>query len=285
MKNEISAANVNHIIKKNLLQEHIHKGEINYYQILLKLYSHRKSTDFSKLYQLLMNKFGESENCPALLLFDDIEPAIIQSPDGDSAVLLDRNSDSILRDLKKTIPKQEVHVDQHLVNDLRFFWSTGINYGWWYKTYFEICDYLKIDMPAVFFVKEMPLGMERFTGVVLPDSNIPFVTDVLVKANCFDQLMMLKVCLHELRHVWQHKYYPELFDGYLSQNITDQYYFQPAELDAEAFALWVLETNGISLKLDNYGKARGAELRKRIQIMHESEREHLRLSIIIHPED
>ena len=56
-------------------------------------------------------------------------------------------------------------------------------------------------------------------------------------------LDMLFTCAHELRHFWQMQERPDLLEGYRRINeCADQndYNLQAAEIDANAFALWLM---------------------------------------------
>jgi hypothetical protein len=54
---------------------------------------------------------------------------------------------------------------------------------------------------------------------------------------------------HELRHIWQMKNCPEIFQNYINSTDTDieQYNLQSAEIDANAYAMVVMESGfGVS---------------------------------------
>lgn len=49
---------------------------------------------------------------------------------------------------------------------------------------------------------------------------------------------------HELRHIWQMKNCPEIFQNYINSTDTDieQYNLQSAEIDANAYAMVIMES-------------------------------------------
>lgn len=66
---------------------------------------------------------------------------------------------------------------------------------------------------------------------------------------------------HELRHIWQMKNCPEIFQNYINSTDTDieQYNLQSAEIDANAYAMVIMESGfgitpqfkGLSEKVKN----------------------------------
>ena len=225
--------------------------------------------NFTALYEKLLSKFADDSNCPAIILLDDTEPMICRNSFGDSVLFLNRNSDTLLRDFKKTISKKEIIISEKNEMQLETFWSPECNYGIWYNWIWKVCKYLEIDMPAIYIVDRMPDAFSNLSGVVLP-GNRPYATDIFIRLdnNIADTV---KTCIHELRHVWQYKYHDDWFDDYhafIPEN-REAYYMQTAEIDADAFAYWVLESNGIRFHLEDLGLTRSKALRERMGFFRE----------------
>lgn len=219
--------------------------------------------DFTKVYKKLLDNYADkTQTCPALLLLDKVDPMIVQSPDGDQAVILNRNSDRLLGDLKKILRKQELQLDRDALGGLYTFWCPEYHYYTWYTWLLQICEYLQISAPGFFICTTMPGALSYLRGAVLPGGSASYVSDLFLKASN-NPLMGLQVLLHELRHCWQHKYHPDWFEDYFSYTPDNavNYFNQKVELDADAFSFWVLSTHGITFALDDVGTERSRQLR------------------------
>ena len=77
-----------------------------------------------------------------------------QSPSGSSCLLLNRNSDNILRDLKKTLRRPEEKLTAEEVDQLGVLWNPDLNYSFMYRFVLDVCKYLDVTVPAIFFLFE-----------------------------------------------------------------------------------------------------------------------------------
>lgn len=179
---------------------------------------------------------------------------------------MNRNSDNILRDLKKTLRRPEEKLTAEEVDQLGVLWNPDLNYSFMYRFVLDVCKYLDVTVPAIFFCSRMMDQFSELRGVVFP-GNAPYVTDAFIKAEISDMSWCLKRCLHELRHVWQHQFHDDWFLKYYGYTETqkENYSFQQAEIDADAFAYWVMEANGFKWHLEDLGEERESALKKRMQ--------------------
>lgn len=99
----------------------------------------------------------------------------------------------------------------------------------------DICSYLEIDVPLIDKLPES-----------LPDSILaaakPATNTIYIKDNAKHDLSLYFCLSHELRHIWQYKNSQMYFDNYLPSSMleTEKYNSQPAEIDANAFAIIVM---------------------------------------------
>lgn len=235
-------------------------------ELKLDLKNHEQK-DFSSVYKILVDWSEARGDCPALLLLDDVPPMIIRYDEDSSIVILNRTSCRIERDLKKVLRKSEEKVEQNLFEKLKEVWHPSLAYKVWYRWLLEICSYLKIETPAVYFTKKKLGWFGSLNGTVFPGGDKPYATDVFITVDENNILYAVKILLHELRHVWQHKYHNDMFDGYFSfkRENSEQYYMQKAEIDADAFAYWVLEENGVKFILEDLGEKRCIKLREQME--------------------
>ena len=202
--------------------------------------------DYTAVYKLLLDKYQNSENCPALLMVDELpEPVFFRDKLGHGMIILDRNANNILRVLKKTIPKQEILLSDKELKDMKLdqIWHPDVKYKNIYSIAYQTCTSLQVDMPALYFVNKIP-GHENLNGCAWP-GNAPYVTEIFFKVRHGNTIGMLRTLFHEIRHVWQHKYHNDWFDDYFqfSYDKKEEYYMQKAEIDADAYAYSVLERN------------------------------------------
>ena len=94
-----------------------------------------KEQDFTALYNFLLSKYQGREDCPALLLLDDCNPSIIKDRNGLEAVILDRNSDNLKREIKNIIRKPGVVTD---CKALETFWASDNRYDILYRLVLDI---------------------------------------------------------------------------------------------------------------------------------------------------
>ena len=106
----------------------------------------------------------------------------------------------------------------------------------------EVCDILDIDVPVIRPATKQEIKTVKATNTMKAASTPDGKQIILFqKAEKLDLFFALA---HELRHSWQMQKRPELYDGYLpsSKLDSDTYNLQPAELDANAFAVCVMAT-------------------------------------------
>lgn len=218
------------------------------------------ANDFTKLYKYLLDKYSDNDLCPAILLVDSKESMICQSNIyGVEVVMLDRNADNIMIDLKKIIRKAPENMSYENEKKLYPVWEPCVNYTVMYREAFNICQYLDIEMPALFFYREKCNPYFNTSVASQSEKSGWLVTDVFVKIEkTGDNLGAIKSLIHELRHAWQHKYHNNWFDSYKTYNgknpkskQNEEYSLQKTEIDADAFAYWLLEKNGIKYSFDD----------------------------------
>lgn len=226
-----------------------------------------KEQDFTALYNFLLSKYQGREDCPALLFLDDCNPSIIKDRNGLEAVILDRNSDNLKREIKNIIRKPGVVTD---CKAFETFWVSDNRYDILYRIVLDICSLLKIPAPAIFLSKRMPStlknGMEA-RGLSYPGDK-PYTTDIFVKGT-MDSPSIIKTLSHELRHAWQHKYHNDWFDDYSTEKSGNEYALQKAEIDADAFAYLYLEQYGMHYILSDLGETIFKALSKRMDEIRE----------------
>lgn len=105
-----------------------------------------------------------------------------------------------------------------------------------------LCDALNVYCPPLYITQSDidETGVNNIT--VNEEGPSAKSLGIILDGNC-ETLYILKALAHELRHVWQHCYHPELFDSYVfsvgriaTEEQRIKYDLQPAELDANAFA-------------------------------------------------
>lgn len=109
-----------------------------------------------------------------------------------------------------------------------------------YGTAVLLTTMLDVECPQI-VVADMDKVSPGMSGLAInPDETGQRTTTIYLKLQSFVE--MEKTLAHELRHAWQHKYkQEEFFDTYntydsFSKKEKDNYYFQPAEVDAESYA-------------------------------------------------
>lgn len=224
--------------------------------------------DYRDIYKYLTDRFGSNtEDCPAILLLTSAEPKMFEDRYGDSVIFLDRNAKTLKGDLKRSLSRPSEKIDDELVSKLQTLWNPTCNYGVWYLWLLEIGNALCIDIPAFFICDQMMPGISKLNGVVFPGDDKPFATDIILRVEQNNTDWSLKTLLHEMRHVWQHKYHSEMFEGYgkYTESSKSTYSLQIAEIDADAYAYWVLAEYGNKYILDDLGEERCAAIQKRMR--------------------
>ena len=119
----------------------------------------------------------------------------------------------------------------------------------------ECSGYLGIDCPKITF------GFSKLKqgnlSVLVLDENKQ-VKSIKVSDECEDILDIYFAICHELRHVYQTVYAPDLFSQYATIDdglSTEEYNLQPAEIDANAFAaVYMREKFGVSPLFRSYSE-------------------------------
>lgn len=224
--------------------------------------------DYRKVYEYLISSYGNTpHDCPAVLLLDSTYSIPLRDEKGLNIAVINRNSPRLLGDLKRTISKPAEVIDSSMTGSISSMISSDCNYWLCYKWLLEICEYLDIAVPALFICEKMPPFIDNLNGVCFPGGEVPYVTDVFMKLEKgMDEALWIKTFLHELRHVWQHKYHNDWFNGYESfgKEGPGAYYSQFVEVDADAFAYKTLENHGVRFILEDLGLERSKLIRKRM---------------------
>lgn len=106
-----------------------------------------------------------------------------------------------------------------------------------YSEFIEIvCSNLKITKPIV----------EEVLFLHTPTQLAEYVPADNALKYCMGKMpldIMFSIA-HELRHIWQMKNCPEIFQNYINSTDTDieQYNLQSAEIDANAYAMVIMES-------------------------------------------
>lgn len=217
--------------------------------------------DYSDIYKFLLEKYNGEEECPALLLLDSIETTIVQGRYESPAVLVDRKSERLKKEVKRIIRKPAQILDSD--RGLETLFAAQIDYRFIYKLYLNICELLQIPAPALFVVNRMPNGHENFSGTAFPNLTQNLVTDIFINGRK-ESAVIMKALAHELRHAWQHIHHQEWFDNYdHSLAGKKEYWYQEAEYDAEAFAQLFMEQYDVSWEWDDLVSKKLLDSRKK----------------------
>lgn len=122
--------------------------------------------------------------------------------------------------------------------------------------------YHTLDDKMVYRFTACCLIISEMLGIACPQiafkSNMEDNGTSYTDVNCIDikpsdeeamELITLKHIAHELRHLWQMKYAPEMEEKYVRSEVSvEQYFMSDMETDAEAFAIKLIrELTGIDL--------------------------------------
>lgn len=210
--------------------------------------------DFTNVYKFLIDRYTpDDDSCPAVLFVDDTETMIYASEEGDEVIILNRESPDLRRDLRNIIRKTPIKLKR--TEEEQLPWNSCLNYAAWYYEAYNICQYLKIEMPALWFYKNRLHGIDLDNVCYSSEKSGYRVTDMFIRSdNISHPDTVLKMLLHELRHTWQHKYHNEWFEDYSfnrgEKDQDEKYCLQKAEVDADAFAYWTMEQNGMRFSYD-----------------------------------
>lgn len=121
-----------------------------------------------------------------------------------------------------------------------------------------LCGILRIAEPIIDF------DSDNLSGTELARCSRDG-SEILIRksGSAYDVLFAIA---HELRHVWQEKYRPEMLSGYRhSAEIgADEYNLQAAELDANAFGVIVMsDIFHVAPKFDSLSETVKAAIRRR----------------------
>ena len=234
-----------------------------------------KPKDFREIYKYLTDRFANDiQNCPAVLFFTEAEVQMFEDSYGDSVIFLDRNSSTLRGDLRRALSRPSEKIDRELAAKLQTVWSPACNYGVLYTWLVEIGNALCVDIPALFLCEQMAPGITELRGAAFPGDDVPFVTDIVIRINKDQTGYTLKTLLHEMRHVYQHKYYNEMFNGYNKYTVSEKkkYSLQVAEIDADAYAYWVLAENGVMFHMEDLGEEVCTAIKERMLEISEVEK-------------
>ena len=207
-----------------------------------------ESKDFTKIYKFILEYYKDRDSCPALLFMDygAQEPMYIKNIDGAEAIIVNRNSERLYEDIKRTVRKPAALY--YYAEDLRNVWDPDVDYQNIYGLLLIISDRLKIPAIPIYIAKQMFAGYEKLSGVTL--QNAEQKTTAIVLAGKRAEIMLVKSLVHELRHVWQHMYHQDWFDDYNIDLPLEDYFDQIPEYDAEAYAyLFLFRVCGIRWEL------------------------------------
>lgn len=190
--------------------------------------------NMAPLYRKLLNIYSESHSeCPTLFIVDDsmIDIPYIKCSDN---LILKRGVS-----LEKTMTEDNCDISALLT-------SFGKGAYDIYRAALLACDILDIKCPII-----VPINNTGgFNGIAL--QNRKCLTKIIQIEADLRRLDQLAALFHELRHAWQHeKNHKKYFRGYkfLGPGIdAHEYLMQPAELDANAFSVYMM----VSLGFEDY---------------------------------
>lgn len=116
-----------------------------------------------------------------------------------------------------------------------------------------IAKILNVTCPDLSIAKSIRQRNE-YTGqlsdmcaMLFTPADVPGLTNNVIQLSLehLEPLALSGIIAHEIRHIWQYKYKPEL-NTVRAQGYTDSLN-HPAEIDADAFAICLLALNGIPL--------------------------------------
>ena len=87
-----------------------------------------ESKDFTKIYKFVLEYYKDRDSCPALLFMDygAQEPMYIKNIDGAEAIIVNRNSERLYEDIKRTVRKPAALY--YYAEDLRNVWDPDVDY-------------------------------------------------------------------------------------------------------------------------------------------------------------
>lgn len=213
--------------------------------VIINIDSHTEK-DFLPLYKYLVSEYRGGSDCPILLLTDNTDSLILKDETcfiPNEMIFLNRNSGTLLRDIKKMAKRRaEILASPRGMETMV---SHTKHHHALYRIMVMICEALHIPAPALYIADQMPDKCQNLSGATFP-GNVDYCTDIFIKSEGSDTASFCceaKALIHELRHVWQHKYRPELFDGYFEYKLSnkDAYALQPAEIDANAYSFLLMK--------------------------------------------
>lgn len=205
-----------------------------------------ENKDFKKIYRYILKYYSDRGPCPALIFMDDgvKEPIYIKNSDGAEAIIVNRRSERLYEDVKRTVRKSAVLCCD---KDFKGIWTPEVDYGFVYKVLLVISNRLKIPAIPLYIVKQMPTGYEKLVGMTL--QNVEQKTTAIMLNGTRDETMMINSLVHELRHAWQHMYHQDWFDDYNINLPLENYFDQITECDAAAYAyLFTFYSCGLRLE-------------------------------------
>lgn len=224
--------------------------------------------DMARIYNFVsMNCLMLEIRCPVILtnqqLPDGIDSLWVRSKDSlyQMIIVSDRLAEDEVCRLIVSEVKRKNHKYEMIVDESFAFYNHADDMTIVYLLISEIALSLQVRCPMLTIMRDVPewtLGtlknsfgiawnqmgtMGKTMMISLYESNWP-------GKNAEERILYaFKTMLHEMRHVYQHEYFPEKFFAAYNPNLPfEQYFLQPAEADAEAYAYRVLqELCGIDL--------------------------------------
>ena len=179
------------------------------------------------IYTALYKKYPEGY--PEILVFKDIPGKDIihrKFPEGRCVYFVKEDTDdNILKTIYNEIENPKSEEDNSIPITYHTLSDKDVAKWCLYACY--ISDILKIDLKQLCFAHN-----EDTSG--FSSEFITFIQDDV------NDVEMLMVIAHELRHAWQHLHHPEWFNEYIHPEEDEEaYYMQKSEIDAEAFGIKV----------------------------------------------
>lgn len=207
-----------------------------------------ENKDFTEIYKFILEYYRDRGPCPALIFMDYgvKEPIYIKNRDGAEAIIVNRNSERLYKDIKRTVRKQAVLY--YYDDDFKNVWVPGVDYQMVYGLLLMISDRLKIPAIPIYIAKQMPVENKKLCGMALQNDDQK--TTAIILDGTREEIVMFKFMAHELRHVCQHMYHQDWFKDYTIDLPLKDYFNQSAECDAEAYAyLFIFHVCGIRLEM------------------------------------
>lgn len=219
-------------------------------------------------YRRLLNAYeGREDDCPAIVVVDS-SPCILKNGNTMFIPKSAKISEAVSAFEDPDGSETPVAVD-----------DAELSLGVWMPCIYDIYEFatycgdmLSVPVPQVMFTNESSV-LKGTRAITNERDGRPL--HILLNAECEEE-SLLKGVAHEFRHIWQHKYHQtEYFRDY---RFTDkasslvEYAFQPAEIDAMAYASFMMITLGVEEypTTQGYSKAHDKAVNDRIRELMEN---------------